>query len=121
MKTGGRKERERPGDDVGMKQWHVYMVRCDDRNLYTGISTDVQRRIAEHCTGNGKAAKYTRPFSSIDLVYSIPVGDRGMAAKIECRIKKLPKRDKELIVSSRFDRDNLMGFIGLSSVKALRR
>lgn len=90
------------------------MIRCDGRYLYTGISTDVQRRIAEHSAGDRKAAKYTKPFSSIDLVYEIPAGDRSLAAKIEYRIKKLSKRDKEIIVSSRFDRDDLMRFVGLS-------
>lgn len=98
-----------------MKQWHLYIIRCDDRDLYTGISTDVQRRVAEHISGNRKAAKYTKSFSSIALVYEVLVGDRSMAAKIEYRIKKLPKRDKELIVSGRFGRDELIRFIGLST------
>jgi putative endonuclease len=101
-------------EGTGMKQWYLYIIRCDDRYFYTGISTDVQRRVAEHISGNQKAAKYTKSFSSIALVYEVLVGDRSMAAKIEYRIKKLPKRDKELIVSGRFGRDELIRYIGLS-------
>jgi len=97
-----------------MKQWHLYIIRCDERYLYTGISTNVQRRVAEHVSGNRKAAKYTKAFSSIALVYEVLVGERNMAAKIEYRIKQLPKRDKELIVSGRFGRDDLIRFVGLS-------
>jgi putative endonuclease len=96
-----------------MTQWHLYIIRCDGRYLYTGISTDVERRVAEHRAGKRKAAACTRPFSSIVLVFQVSVGDRSTAAKIEYRIKKLPKRDKEVIVSSRFDRNELMMFVGL--------
>jgi putative endonuclease len=96
-----------------MNEWSVYIIRCDHSSLYTGISTDVPRRLREHRSGDWKAAKYTKSFSSIDLVYEILIGSRSLAAKIEHHIKKLPKQKKELIVSSCLSRDELVTFIKL--------
>jgi putative endonuclease len=94
-----------------MKEWSVYIIRCRDRSLYTGISTDVQRRFGEHISGGRTAAKYTKSFSSTELAYEIPIGKRSLAAKIEYRIKNLPKQKKEFIVLRRFSRDELIKFI----------
>jgi putative endonuclease len=94
-----------------MNEWSVYIIRCDDSALYTGISTDVPRRVQEHRSGDWKAAKYTKSFSSIQLVYEILIGDRSLAAKIEYQIKKLPKQKKELVVSSCLSRGELIQFI----------
>ena len=88
-------------------------MRCDDSSLYTGISTDVPRRLQEHRSGDWKGAKYTKSFSSIDLVYEILIGNRSLAAKIEYQIKKLPKQKKEFIVSSCLSRVELVTFIQL--------
>ena len=96
-----------------MNDWSVYILRCNDRSLYTGISTDVQRRFGEHISGDRTAAKYTKSFSSIELVYEIPIGNRSLAAKIEYRIKNLTKQKKEFIISRRFNRDELLNFIEL--------
>ena len=96
-----------------MSDWSVYIIRCDDRSLYTGISTDVGRRLKEHRSGDRKAAKYTKPFSSIDLVYEVCVGDRSLAAKIEYQVKKLSRQKKEFIVSNRLSREELMAFVDL--------
>src|SRR4030042_2898994 len=94
-----------------MNEWSVYIIRCSDRSLYTGISTDVQRRFGEHISGDRTAAKYTKSFSSIELAYEIPIGNRSLAAKVEYRIKRLPKQKKELIISRRLSRDELIQFI----------
>jgi len=96
-----------------MKTWSVYIIKCDGRYLYTGISTDVKRRFSEHDSKDKKAAKYTKPFLSIELVYETVIGNRSLASRIEYRIKKLPKQKKELIVSGRFDRDELIEFLEL--------
>ena len=96
-----------------MNEWSVYIIRCDDSTLYTGISTDVARRLQEHRSGDGKAAKYTKPFSSIQLVYEILIGDRSLAARIEYQIKKLPKQKKEFVVSSCLSRGKLIAFLNL--------
>ena len=96
-----------------MKKWSVYIIKCDGRYLYTGISTDVQRRFCEHVSKDGKAAKYTKSFSSIDLVYEAFIGNRSLASKIEYQIKKLPKQKKEFIVSNCFSRNKLIEFLEL--------
>jgi len=96
-----------------VKEWSVYIVRCRDRSLYTGISTDVQRRFGEHISGGRTAAKYTKSFSSIELAYEIPIGNRSLAAKIEYRIKHLSRQKKEFIISRRLSRNELITFIEL--------
>ena len=96
-----------------MKEWSVYILRCDDSTLYTGITTDVDRRLEEHRSGDRRAAKYTRSFSSIDLVYQVRIGDRSLAAKTEYQIKKLPRQKKELIVSRCLGRDELIPYLNL--------
>jgi putative endonuclease len=94
-----------------LSQWSVYIIRCDRSALYTGMSTDVARRLKEHRSGDRRSAKYTKSFSSIDLAYEVLVGDRSLAAKVEYLIKKLPRQKKEFIVSSNLSRDQLMAFL----------
>ena len=96
-----------------MSVWSVYILRCDKKYLYTGISTDVARRVGEHCSQDKKAAKYTRSFSFIELVYEVLIGSRSLATKIEYRIKRLPRQKKEFIVSRSFKRDELLEFINV--------
>lgn len=77
-----------------MKTWSVYLLRCKDGSLYTGIATDVSRRLAEHAEGE-KGAKYLRGRGPLELVFHQEIGDRGLALKVEHRVKRLPKADKE--------------------------
>jgi putative endonuclease len=77
-----------------MKTWSVYLLRCADGSLYTGIATDVSRRLAEHAEGE-KGAKYLRGRGPLELVFHQEIGDRGLALKVEHRVKRLPKADKE--------------------------
>lgn len=79
------------------KSWHLYMVRTANGHLYTGITTDVPRRIAEH--ESGKGAKYLRGKGPLQLAYTIEVGSYGDALKREIMIKKMRKEDKERIAS----------------------
>ena len=76
----------------------MYMVRCFQGSLYTGISTDVRRRFAEH--QRGKGAKYLRGKGPLQLVYQQSIGSRSDALKAEARIKKLSKTEKELLIST---------------------
>ena len=69
------------------------MVCCSDNSLYTGITTDLNRRVAEH-NNSKRGAKYTRSRRPVKLVYSSLVGTRSEAMKEECRIKKLSKVKK---------------------------
>lgn len=82
-------------------EWYVYMVRCRDGKLYTGIATDIERRIAEHRAGKG--AKYLRGRAPLKLVFRSRIGSRSLALKIEKAIKKLPKSRKETIIESGMD------------------
>jgi len=77
-------------------KYFVYIVRCNDDTLYTGITTDVIRRIDEH-NGDKKGAKYTKMRQPVKLVYSAKFSDRSSASKEEIRIKKLSKKQKELL------------------------
>lgn len=76
-----------------MSVYSVYLVRCRDGSLYTGIATDVARRIAEHEDG-AKGAKYLRGRGPLTLVYQQEIGDRSLASKIESRIKRLSSTEK---------------------------
>jgi len=76
--------------------WTVYVVRCSDASLYTGIARDVQARIAEHNTGRG--AKYTSSRRPVTLVYTESVADRSSALRRESEIKKLSASDKQLLI-----------------------
>ncbi len=79
-----------------MSTWSVYVLRCKDGALYTGIATDVARRLEEHRAGKG--AKALRGKGPLELVISHSVGDRGHALRVEGCVKRLPKADKELLV-----------------------
>jgi len=75
--------------------------------MYAGISTDVERRFKEHLAQGRKTAKYLLAHKPQDLVFSIPVGDRALALKVEYHFKQLSKKEKQCIVSSQelaFDR-----------------
>jgi putative endonuclease len=78
-------------------EYFVYIVKCSDDTLYTGIATDIQRRLAEH-NNSEKGAKYTRVRRPVELVYSEVCEDRSGASKREYAIKKLSRKAKlELI------------------------
>lgn len=80
-----------------MKTWHLYLIRTKQNTLYTGITTDVSQRLAEHKTGK-QGAKYLKSKGPLQLVYHTPIGDRATASKAEYRLKKLRKSQKEKIV-----------------------
>ena len=84
----------------------MYIIRCRDRSLYTGIATDVERRFAEHQDNRG--AKYLRGRGPLELVFKHRVGPRGRALKVERSIKRLPKLKKEDLVKSGADLEALL-------------
>ena len=81
-----------------MQDWYVYLVRCRSGDLYTGIATDVERRLTEHRANKG--ARYLRGKGPLKLEFKQRVGDRGLALRIERLIKKWPKDKKERLVGS---------------------
>ena len=78
--------------------WSVYMIRCGDNSLYTGISNDVAKRFAVHQSGNAQSAKYTRHRHPLQLVFSAEIGTKSAASKLEYRLKQLSKKNKESLV-----------------------
>ena len=86
-------------------QWHLYLVRCANGDLYTGISTDVQRRFAQHETNRG--ARRLKGKGPLSLVFSREVGDRSSALRLEHRVKKLTKLDKEALIAGKRDLPSL--------------
>ena len=72
--------------------WYVYMFRCGDGSLYTGSTTDVERRLREHQGGTG--ARYTRSRPPVTLAYAEEAPDRSAAQRREAAIKKLPRAQK---------------------------
>ena len=75
-----------------MKPWTLYILECAAGTLYTGITTDPERRLAEHNAGTG--ARYTRARLPVTMVYQAPAKDRSEASRLEYRIKKLPRKAK---------------------------
>lgn len=75
--------------------WFVYLVRCADNSLYTGITTDIARRLREHNGETGGGSKYTLAKRPVILVYSELAKTRSQALKREAAIKKLPRQKKE--------------------------
>ena len=77
--------------------WYLYILRCRDGTLYTGITTDVDKRFEAHAAGKG--AKYTRGRGPLTLVYRETCGDHSAALKRELEIKKLTRQEKEALVT----------------------
>ncbi len=80
------------------QNWHLYILRCADGTLYTGITTDVDKRFEAHCAGKG--AKYTRGRGPLTLVYREECGDHSSALKRELEVKKLPRQEKEQLIQA---------------------
>ena len=81
--------------------YYFYMVRCADDSLYSGITTDLKRRIKEHNSDGKKGAKYLRAKKPVKLVYSKKFKDRNSALVREAEVKKLPKPQKERLIKEK--------------------
>ena len=81
-----------------MPDWYLYMVRCRDGSLYTGIATDVENRLADHRANKG--AKYLRGRGPLKLVFKKRIGEKGEALKIEQQVKNLPRHKKESLINT---------------------
>ena len=78
--------------------WFLYVIRCADDSLYTGVSTDVNRRLSVHRAGKG--AKYLRGKGPLDMVCSHSIGTRSQALKVEREFRKLSKVNKERLLEN---------------------
>lgn len=80
--------------------YHLYILRCADDTLYTGITTDLERRVTEH-NSSPAGAKYTRARRPVALVYSHRFRTRSNALREEARVKRLSRREKLILVETR--------------------
>jgi putative endonuclease len=79
---------------IAASAWFVYLLRCADGTLYTGITTDVARRLAEHNGEAGGGARYTRSRRPVTLAYFESAADRAAAARREAAIRRLDRARK---------------------------
>lgn len=77
--------------------WYVYMVCCSDGTLYTGMTNDLDKRLEAHNSGRS-GARYTKSRRPVQLVYAERAGSKSAAAKLELRIKNLPRSKKKRLM-----------------------
>ena len=80
--------------------WYLYLVRCANGHLYTGVTTNVARRFSEHQSGGIKSAKYLRGKGPLTLMYQEQVGRHGDALRREIAVKKLSRAQKLVLIES---------------------
>lgn len=88
-------EAESPG-------WQLYLVRTGSGTLYTGISTDPERRLREH-SGSSRGARALRGRGPLKIVFQVPARDRSEASRLEAAVKRLDRRAKEALVAGHID------------------
>ena len=81
--------------------YYTYMLRCADNSIYTGITTDLERRLEEHKSKSQKCAKYTLNHSAIKFEASWKSKTRSAASKLEYNLKKLTKIQKEVLIENK--------------------
>lgn len=81
------------------KVWYLYILRCDDDTLYTGVTVDVEKRFRAHLTGKG--AKYTRSHKPTTIVYRERCGNHSEALRRELAIKGLTRQEKETLIAEK--------------------
>ena len=80
------------------KTWYLYILECRDGSLYTGITDDVSRRLAQHNAGKG--AKYTRGRGPVQLRYQEECGTHGDALRREAQVKRLTRQEKLALIQN---------------------
>ncbi len=79
--------------------WHLYILRCGDGSYYTGVTTDIERRVHEHA--QGRASRYTRTHQPVQLVHREACGTRSQALSRECAVKSLSRAKKDDLIAGR--------------------
>ena len=77
--------------------WYVYILKCNDNSLYTGITNDLNKRVATH--NSGKGAKYTKTRTPVSLIYKEAFETKAEALKREIEIKKLKRKEKLALIN----------------------
>ena len=81
--------------------YYVYMLRCKDNSIYTGITTDIERRMKEHFEKSEKCAKYTLTHSADKLESAWTTENKALASKLEYHVKRLTKSQKEKLIKNK--------------------
>lgn len=90
------------------REFSLYIVRCADGTLYTGIATDVQRRVEEHRSG-ARGARFLRGKGPLEIVFAEVVGDRALASRLEHRVKQLNRSRKLGLIAGQWPLAALAG------------
>ena len=85
-------------NSLAISDWYLYLIRCRDESLYTGISTDVNRRFHQHQGEGNAGSKYLKGRGPLTLVFQKRLGNKTLALKVEGKVKKLSKGRKENLV-----------------------
>ena len=102
---------------VAAGDYKLYIVRCADGSLYTGIATDVERRVQEHQSGS-RGARCLRGKGPLILEFERRLGDRSIAQQVEYRVKQLDRAEKERLIAGRFSLAKLLPDSGGSDTQA---
>ncbi len=78
--------------------YHLYILLCDKKILYTGIAIDPELRLKQHQQGHPYGAKFTRRFKHLEIVYQVKIGNRSAAQSLEIKLKKLNRKAKQQII-----------------------
>lgn len=89
------------------RAFSLYILRCADGTLYTGIAADVARRINEHACGS-RGAKFLRGKGPLELVFEESAGDRAAASRLEYRVKRLSRADKLDLIAGKWQLQELL-------------
>ena len=89
-----------------MSDWFLYLIRCGDDSLYTGITTDIDNRLDKHKSNRG--AKYLRGRGPIELAWSSRIGEHGTALKLEYKVKQLSRKEKLGLIDGSIQLQELM-------------
>ena len=84
---------------MNQAHWYLYLMRCRDGSLYGGISLDPERRCLEHNRARSRASRYVWARRPAELVWRQPVTDKVTALKLEYRLKRLPRKQKEQLLA----------------------
>ncbi|MCL6416061.1 GIY-YIG nuclease family protein [Aestuariirhabdus sp. Z084] len=90
--------RSKPPETSDPSAWYLYVILCSDQSLYTGITTNIERRFAQHASGKG--ARFFRGREPLRVVYQEPHPDRSTASRREYEVKQLSRRQKLALVGN---------------------
>ena len=93
-----------------MPDWYLYIIRCRDDTLYTGISTDVDRRLTQHQSEGYAGSRYLKGRGPLSLVFKEKLGSRSLALRVEHRVKRMTKARKEKLIKGAKDA-NVIGIL----------